>query len=53
MLYTLEGDTQTEVRRREFFINVAELELQGLSYRAIAIEWGYSDHKNVTKCDLY
>lgn len=44
-----EGLTDTEVSRRSEFIKIAELELEGLSYRAIAKELGYSDHKAITR----
>lgn len=44
-----EGLTDTEVARRAEFIKIAELELEGLSYRAIAKELGYTDHKAITR----
>ena len=44
-----EGLTKTEVARRAEFIKVAELEFEGLSYREIAKELGYSDHKAITR----
>ncbi len=44
-----EGLKKTEVKRRNQFILVARMELQGMSYRAIAKELGYSDHKGITR----
>ena len=37
-----EGLTKTEVKRRAEFIKIAELELEGLSLREIAVELGKS-----------
>lgn len=45
----IEGLTKTEIKRRTEFIKIAELEIEGFSYRAIAKELGYSDHKSITR----
>lgn len=44
-----DGLTKTEVKRRNQFILIARMELSGLSYRAIAKELGFSDHKAITR----
>lgn len=44
-----EGLTKTEVKRRNQFILIARMELAGLSYRAMAKELGFSDHKAITR----
>ena len=44
-----EGLTDTEVARRAEFIKIAELELQGYSYKAIAKELGYTHHNKITR----
>lgn len=44
-----EGLTRTEVKRRNEFILIARMELAGMSYRAMAKELGYTDHKAITR----
>ncbi|XZL20581.1 hypothetical protein ACSW9U_16530 (plasmid) [Clostridium perfringens] len=44
-----EGLTNTEVKRRNQFILIARMELKDMSYRAIAKEMGFSDHKAITR----
>lgn len=44
-----EGLTKTEVKRRNEFIKVAELELEGYTFKAIAKKLGYADHTAITK----
>ena len=43
------GLTKTEVKRLNEFVAIARLEIQGLSYREIAKDLGYSDHKAITR----
>lgn len=44
-----EGLTNTQVKRRNQFILIARMELAGMSYRAMARELGYTDHKAITR----
>lgn len=44
-----EGLTKTQIKRRNQFILIARMELEGISYRAMAKEFGYADHKAITR----
>lgn len=44
-----EGLTKTQIKRRNQFILIARMELEGMSYRAMARELGYTDHKAITR----
>lgn len=44
-----EGLTKTQIKRRNQFILIARMELQGMSYSSIAKELGYKDHTPVVK----
>ena len=44
-----EGLTKTEVKRRNQFILIARMELEGMSFNAISKELGYKDHTPVIK----
>ncbi len=44
-----EGLTKTQIKRRNQFIMIARMELDGMSYSAISKELGYKDHTPVVK----
>lgn len=44
-----EGLTKTQIKRRNQFIMIARMELDGMSYSAISKELGYKDHTPVIK----